>query len=110
MERLGKLVELRIVEIGDGPEGHAVAGPVAHLEAAESARVDRRFAAVRRGPHEDVDRVLPTLIDERGDGATGEVIESAADQRKAERREVVDWGREVQSAQKPRFDGVLISG
>src|ERR1700674_5313028 len=74
------------------------------------ARVGQRFAAVGRGPLEDVDRMLLALIDERGNGAAGEVIESAAVQRKAERSEGVDLGREVQFAQKPRFDGVLIGG
>ena len=87
MERLDELVQFRVVEIGDGPEGHAVARPVPHVEAAKRARVGRGLTTVRSGPYEDIDRVLPALIDERGDGAAGKVIESAADQRKAERRE-----------------------
>jgi hypothetical protein len=45
MERLGELVEFDVVEIGDRPEGHAVAGPVTHLEAAEDTRVGQRFPA-----------------------------------------------------------------
>jgi hypothetical protein len=102
MERLGELVELDVVEIGDRPEGHAVAGPVTHLEAAEGTRVGQRFAAVGRGPLEDMDRMLLALIDERSHGAADKVVESASDQGKAERREVVDLGREVQFAQKPR--------
>jgi hypothetical protein len=109
MEGADELVQFHVVEIGDGPEGHAVASPVAHLEAAERARVRGRLAGIRSGPHEDVDRVLPALIDERRDGAAGEVIESAADEGKAERREIVDRRGEVQFAEEPRFHGVLIA-
>ena len=44
LERLDELVKLGVVEIGDGPERHLVAGPVPHVEAAEGARVGQRFA------------------------------------------------------------------
>src|SRR5260221_2342097 len=100
-ERVNELIELDVVEIGHGPEGHPLVRPMPHLEAAESARVRERFAAVRRRPHEDVDGVLPALIDERGYGAAAEVVQTPADERKAEGREVVDGGREVQLAQEP---------
>jgi hypothetical protein len=93
---MDELIELDVVEIGDCPEGHAVVRPVAHLEAAEGSRVGARFAAVGRGPHEHVDRVLPALIDERGNGAAAEIVEPSADQREAERREIGDRRREIQ--------------
>lgn len=40
----------------------------------------------------------------------GEVVEPPPDKRKAVRREILDWGREVQLAQEPGCDGVLIGG
>ena len=55
-------------------------------------------------------RVLLALIDERGHGPSRHVIEPAADQRKANRREIDDRRREVQLAEEPRLHGVLIGG
>jgi hypothetical protein len=41
--------------------------------------------------------VLPALIDEHGGGAAGDEVESAAGQKKAERREVVNHPAERQA-------------
>src|SRR3954469_9440649 len=68
---VNELVQFRVVEVGDGPERHASARPVAEVKATQRARVGLRLMAVALGPHEDVDRVLPALIDERRHGAAG---------------------------------------
>src|SRR5438874_3927181 len=43
-----ELVELEIVEIGDGPQRHRVARPMTDLKAAERPGVDQRASGVRR--------------------------------------------------------------
>ena len=60
--------------------------------------------------HEDIDRVLLSLVRQSRDRPSAEVIETAADQRKAGRREIDDWWREIKLAQEPRFHRVLIAG
>jgi len=54
--------------------------------------------------------MFSALVDERGDFAAFEVVEAAADQRKAVAREVFDRGRKIELAVEPRFNGVLIGG
>lgn len=66
--------QLRVVEVGDGPERQSTADPVADVKAADGSLFRR--APIRRraiGLDEDVDRVLAALIHERRGGAAIEV-------------------------------------
>jgi SAM-dependent methyltransferase len=85
LERLDELVELGVVEIGDGPEGHAVAGPVAHLEAAEGPRWTRAHCRRRRrsrGRHQDSSPAPPargTTISRKSTGSASSPKDSGPD-------------------------------
>ena len=86
---MDELVEFGVIEIGNGPKGHCVAGPMTDLKAAERSGVGKRGSGVRRGPDEHIDRVLAALIHERRDGSTADRVDAGADERKAEARKRV---------------------
>jgi hypothetical protein len=44
-----ELIQFSVVEIGNGPEGHAVAYPVPDLEAAEHHRVGQASSVAKTG-------------------------------------------------------------
>src|SRR5579883_651997 len=88
-DELREILEFGGIEVGYGPIGHAAFGP---MEDVEAVPLDRPRDAIRlvRGKDEEVDRVLGVMIDERRDRAMVDVIEPAADERKALCRGVVD--------------------
>ncbi len=59
---------------------------------------------------EQIDHVLAPLIDDRGNRLTVDIVEPAAEQRKALRGQVDDRGRDIHSAVEPRLDGMLVAG
>ena len=62
----------------------------------------------RRLRHEQVDDVLAAAIDHGADGAGIDIIEPAADQRKALRDEVDHRRRDIELAVEPRLYRVLV--
>ena len=60
--------------------------------------------------HEQIDDVLAAAIDHCADGAGIDIIEPAADQRKAFRGEVDHRRRDIELAVEPRLDRVLVGG
>ncbi len=66
------------------------------------------MAGVR--PDVQVDQVLASLVDQRGDLPAVEIVEAAAGEREALRLEVLDRRGEIQAPVKPRLDGVLVGG
>src|SRR5690349_10769369 len=84
-------------DIGHRPERHSVRRPPYRVEPTRRSGARRRFARPGRDcESEYVDRVLRALVDERGGGTAIDVIEPAADEREALRREVAHWRREVE--------------
>src|ERR1044072_9958161 len=71
------------VDVGDGPEGHAGVSPGGEVVALPRVRRLGCSVAGRRGPGVEVDEVLSALVDERGDGASVEVVEAAPGEREA---------------------------
>src|SRR5436305_7510130 len=104
----GELFELRHLDIGHGPEIHAVLRPVDDVVALALGGLRRRVAGTR--PDEQINEVLVVLIDERRDGPAVEIIETATGQREVRRGEILDRRREVELAVEPRLYGVAILG
>ena len=59
---------------------------------------------------EHVDGVLLPLVNECSDWPPTKVIQTAPDERKPDRGEINDRRREIELAQKPRFDRMQICG
>src|SRR4030095_7407801 len=99
-KRAGEFGELRVVQVRHCPERHSVTDPMAHVE---SANRSLRYAAAGAGlrPDKHVDGVLLPLVHERGGGPSGYVLEPAADQRKAGRRQIGNRGRKIAHAPAP---------
>src|SRR5437868_2148560 len=104
----GELFELRHLDVGDGPEIHAVLRPAHDVVTLTLRRLRRRVAGT--GPDELINEVLVVLIDERCDGPAVEIIETATGQWKVRRGEILDRRREVELAVEPRLHGVAILG
>ena len=106
IEELGELAEF------GGVQGRRRKGTFRYSSKDQVIALNRRVARKLCGlrPNEDVDDVLLAMIDESGDIAAVQIIETAADKREALVGEIVDGRRKVEPAVKPRFDGVLIGG
>src|SRR5438874_9942716 len=104
----GELFELRHLDIGHGPEIHAVLRPEDDVVALALGGSRRRVGAP--GPDEQINEVLVVLIDERCDGPAVEIIETAAGQREVRRGEILDRRRKIELAVEPRLYGVAILG
>ena len=107
LQRAHELAELGVIQIGDGPERHAVPDPMAHLEPTNRSRV-AGGSPIGRGPDEHVDRMEAPLIHERGDRLAGDVVEPTTHQRKTDGREILNRRREIQLAEEPWLHRVLI--
>ena len=109
LDGLREVVEFGGIQIGHRPEGHAGLVPMNQVIAAQGEGfIGRRTAGFR--PDKEVDEMLLTLIDERGDGAVRQIIQPPADEREALCGEVGDGRGKVQFAIEPRLDGVLVGG
>src|SRR5436305_2974414 len=104
----GELFELRHLDIGHGPEIHAVLRPVDDVVALTLGDLRRLVAGTR--PDEQINEVLVVLIDERCDGPAVEIIETATGQREVRCGEILDRRRKVELAVEPRLYGMAILG
>src|SRR5215204_413692 len=109
-ELLTELGQLGVIQIGYGPERHAVADPVMNMESSNRLDVGTRERVIRSRRDEHVNRVLPALVDERSHRPPAEVIETPSDEWKADRGEINDRWSEIELAKKPWLDRVLICG
>src|SRR5579862_589753 len=110
VERVHELAELRRVEVGDGPELHAVVAPVDGVVAA-FARHRHGFQRRPRtsgGPRVDVDHVLPPPVDERGHRASAQRVHPASGQREARAVQERHLRRKVHPAVEPGLHGMLV--
>jgi hypothetical protein len=105
-----KLVELARVDIADGPEIETFFRPMPDVKSMPGFAGYSRMLGAQMLRHEQIDHVVVAAIDDCRHGLAVDVVETAADQRKALRREVDDRWREVELAVEPRLDGVLIAG
>src|SRR5215471_861888 len=76
LQRADELGELFVVQVGDRPERHAVAPPMARVESAKRL-LFRPGGLIGRRPDEHVDRVLLALIHDCGDRPARDVLETA---------------------------------
>ena len=58
---------------------------------------------------EQIDHMFATLIDDRGDRLTVDVIQAPAKKRETFRGQIDDWWRHVDAAVKPRLDGMPVA-
>src|SRR5205814_7174660 len=100
--------QFRFVEIGDDAIAQSTRIAVDDRIAAMFLQI--RFSDVRRGPDEDIDEMFVAPIDERGNCATVQIIQSPADEWKTLRGEILHLRRKVQFPVEPRLDGVLVAG
>ncbi len=95
------------IDVRHGPEAHPGARPVQQVEAFAGRRCGTAVLQIRNRPDEQVDDMLVVLENQSADDAIVNVIEPAADQRKALRR--VDHGRRgIELAVEPRLNRVLV--
>ena len=85
LQRAHELAELGVIQVGDGPERHAVPDPMAHLEPANRSRV-AGGSPIGCGSEVYADRMEAPLIHERGDRLAADVVEPTTNQRKTDGR------------------------
>src|SRR5690242_9965614 len=101
LQKLGELLQLGEVQIRDGPPLHAGTRPTDQIVALANRRLPRCFCFIARRPNEHVDWMLSPLIDDRGDRAAFDVVESPACQNESLLSQVFHRRREIQLAIKP---------
>ena len=109
-ERLTKLGQLGLIQIGYRPKRHAVMDPVTNVESSKVLDAGLREHIIQRWGDKYVDGVPLPLIDECGHWPSADVIEAAPDERKPDRGEIRNRGRKIELPEEPRFDSVLIRG
>ena len=107
---LHELVEFVAGKIADGPEVEALLGPMADIVALDRPVGDGGVLRAQSLGDEQIDDVLAALIDDRSHRLAVDVIEAAAEQRKALRGQVDDRRRDVDLAVEPRLDRMLVAG
>ncbi len=108
LQELNELLQLRQIQIGDGPPLHAGVGPANQIVSLAHRSLSRRFGAALCGPDKNVDEMLAPLIDQRRDGPIINVVEAPALQFESLLRQIFDWRREVELAIEPWLDRVLV--
>ena len=83
-----ELVKLIPGEVADGPEVEAFFRPVTDIIALDRLRYRAGMLGAQSLRDEQIDHVFSTLIDDRGHRLAIDVIETAAEERKALRRQV----------------------
>ena len=104
----GEFPKLSCVQIGDSPVIHPVLRPVEKIVTAP--RIRRRVSVVARrsGFDKQINGMFVPPINKRDHSAAMEIIEASALERKASRRQVTHFRREVDLAVKPGLDCVLV--
>jgi len=104
----GEFAKLSRVQIRDSPEIHPVPRPVKKVVTAPRARSRIGVIARRSGFDEEINGMFVPPINERDHSAAMEIIEASALERKASRRQVAHFRREVDLSVKPGLDCVLV--
>ena len=78
-----KLVQLVLIQIGHRPIFHFALRPMKKIVSPASDKLGSAIAIFWRGSDEEIDWVFVSLIDKRNGRLASEIIEPAADQRKA---------------------------
>src|SRR4051794_28019377 len=84
--------------------------PVMNMESSKECAVGARRRVIRPRRDEHVDRVFSPLVHERSHRPPVHVVETASRQWKPDGGEIHDGWSEIELAEKPRLDGVLIGG
>src|SRR3989454_8098735 len=102
-----KVRQLVAVQIGDQADAHVFGGGALDVEAV--ARI-RAVTWPASRPDEDIDQVLPALVDEDRDGMAADIVEPCAGELEPLLREIRNRRRERQPGAQPGLDRVLVRG
>src|SRR6516225_5023913 len=104
-----ELVQFVAGEIADCPEIESVLRPVAQIIALDAFGHGPGMPCAQMLGDEQIDDVLAPLIDDRGNRLTVDIVEPAAEQRKALRGQVDNRRRDIDPTVEPRLDRVPTS-
>src|SRR6516165_12769811 len=107
---LDELVQFIAGEVADRPKIETVLRPMAHIIALDAFGHGAGMPCAQLLGDEQIDYVLAPLIDDRGNRLAVDIVEPAAEQRKALRGQVDDRWRYIDPAVEPRLDGMLVAG
>ena len=104
----GEFAKLNRVQIRDSPIIHPVLRPVKKVVTAPRDRSRIDVIARRSGFDKQINGMFVPPINERDHSAAMEIVKASALERKASRRQVAHFRREVDLSVKPRLNCVLV--
>lgn len=110
LKQLHKLVELLIVQVRDGAVRDTRALPESKVETLTCLSADGLIIVASGGPHEEVDRVQTTVVDDGRGRMIDKVVEASPGETEVIRGKIGNLRREIKLAAEPGLHRVLIAG